>query len=221
MVTSVLVSSKKPLVKSKDVIALNSPFTKMLYLTFPDCLFGAVAQSYLTCYLPGCSPHFATNKTQFTTLTWCSFFGQQREIKPMWKAPSLSPEIGLRAKRLYKQTLSLLYQFTTPNLNFFYPVNSSQVVSLSKKFKSCLPWSLLQTLYCWGGEGVSQPSSVILITKWSLNLLSPDNFPFILGWGGDDSAKNPEESKENSFSSLTASFSEHAGVLTPLRDNHS
>ena len=120
MVTSVLVSSKKPLVKSKDVIALNSAFTKMLYLTFPNCLFGAVAQSYLTCYLPGCSPHFATNKTQFTTLTWCSFFGQQQEIKPpMWKAPSLSPEIGLRAKRLYKQTLSLLYQFTTPNLNFF------------------------------------------------------------------------------------------------------
>ena len=69
-------------------------------------------------------------------------------------------------------------------------------------------------------RGGIQPSSVIFITKLNLNLLSPDDFPFITGWWGDDSAKNLEESKEIPFSSLTASFSEHAGVLTPLRDSH-
>ena len=44
-------------------MVLNSPFTKTFILTFPHCCFGAVSRSYLRCCLPGCSPHFAPNKT--------------------------------------------------------------------------------------------------------------------------------------------------------------
>ena len=36
---------------------------KSYMLTSPYSLFGAVSQSYLKCCLPGCSPHFAPNKT--------------------------------------------------------------------------------------------------------------------------------------------------------------
>ena len=43
---------------------MYSPFTKITYtLTFPRCLFGAVSRSYLKCYFPGYSPHFASHKT--------------------------------------------------------------------------------------------------------------------------------------------------------------
>ena len=39
---------------------MYSPFTKITYiLTSPPCLFGSVSQSYLRCFLLGCSPHFA------------------------------------------------------------------------------------------------------------------------------------------------------------------
>ena len=59
------------------MIALNSPFTKILYtdlppslliLTFARYLFGAVFQSSLRCCLPGCSPHLAPDKTPLSTL---------------------------------------------------------------------------------------------------------------------------------------------------------
>ena len=36
---------------------------KPYILTFPHCHFGTVSQSYLRCCLPGCSPHFAPDKT--------------------------------------------------------------------------------------------------------------------------------------------------------------
>ena len=44
-------------------MVLNSPFTKTLYIDLSILCFGAVSQSYLRCCLPGCSPHFAPNKT--------------------------------------------------------------------------------------------------------------------------------------------------------------
>ena len=39
------------------------PSPKLHILTFAHCHFGAVSQSYLRCYLLGCSPHFAPGKT--------------------------------------------------------------------------------------------------------------------------------------------------------------
>ena len=38
------------------------PSLKSYIFTFPHCLFGAVSQSYLRCYLPSYSPHFSPNK---------------------------------------------------------------------------------------------------------------------------------------------------------------
>ena len=43
---------------------LYSPFPEITYiLTFSLASFGAVSQSYLSCYLVGCNPHFAPNET--------------------------------------------------------------------------------------------------------------------------------------------------------------
>ena len=42
-------------------------------LTFPFYHSGAVSHSYLTCHLPGCSGHLASNKTYLTALTLCIF----------------------------------------------------------------------------------------------------------------------------------------------------
>ena len=39
---------------------MYSPFTKIAYI--PLCLIGTASQSYLMCYLLGCSPHFAPQK---------------------------------------------------------------------------------------------------------------------------------------------------------------
>ena len=50
--------------KNICLIACIPPSPKVTYkLTFLPCLFGAVSQSYLRCYLLGCSPHFTPNKT--------------------------------------------------------------------------------------------------------------------------------------------------------------
>ena len=52
---------------------------KPYILTFPQCRFGAVFQSYLWCCSPGCSPHFAPNKTYLTTLKLYIFFSQHNQ----------------------------------------------------------------------------------------------------------------------------------------------
>ena len=66
------------------MIALNSPFTKILNIDFPLLLLGAVSQSYLSFGLPGCSLHFAPSKTELSTLTLCIFLvdngKQQRAV---------------------------------------------------------------------------------------------------------------------------------------------
>ena len=49
------------------------PSPKSYILTFLHCLFGTVSQSYLRCCLPGRSLHFAPNKTELATLTFCIF----------------------------------------------------------------------------------------------------------------------------------------------------
>ena len=52
---------------------IYSVFTKITYiLSFPHHLFGAISQKYLRCCLPGCSPHFAPNKTN-SQLSCCAF----------------------------------------------------------------------------------------------------------------------------------------------------
>ena len=75
---------------------------------------------------------------------------------PGWEEKSLSPETVKckvsRPRRLPKQTV-------TPSLTC-YPkqkalcfVQSSQIIaSLSARYKSCLPWSLLWALYVWGSR---------------------------------------------------------------------
>ena len=42
---------------------MYSPFTKITHIVSSARLFGALSQSYLKGSLPGCSPHFAPNKT--------------------------------------------------------------------------------------------------------------------------------------------------------------
>ena len=54
---------------------MHSPYTKITYIWPPPYFFGAVPQSYLSCCLPGCSLHFAPNKTTHsshmgTFLSW-------------------------------------------------------------------------------------------------------------------------------------------------------
>ena len=50
-----------------------SSLKSYIALTFPLFRFGTVFQSYLKCCLLGCSPHFAPNKTQLTSLKLCIF----------------------------------------------------------------------------------------------------------------------------------------------------
>ena len=48
--------------KNICLIACTPPSPKVTFkLTFLPCLLGAVSQSYLRCYLLGCSPHFTPN----------------------------------------------------------------------------------------------------------------------------------------------------------------
>ena len=42
---------------------MYSPFAKITYTPSSPYLFGAIAQSYLSFCLLGCSPHMAPNKT--------------------------------------------------------------------------------------------------------------------------------------------------------------
>ena len=74
-------------------------------LIFPHCLFGAVSQSYLRCYLSDCSPHFAPNKTYLTTRKLCIFFSQKENARkemekkdlPWWSSGQGSAVSLLRA----------------------------------------------------------------------------------------------------------------------------
>ena len=55
----------RSLLKKYVLDCMYSPFTKTTFiLTFPlsSCLSGTVSQSYLSCCLPGHSPHFVPNK---------------------------------------------------------------------------------------------------------------------------------------------------------------
>ena len=45
--------ANKNLLKNECFMALNSPFTKTLYIDFPPLCVGAASQSYLRCCLPG------------------------------------------------------------------------------------------------------------------------------------------------------------------------
>ena len=58
---------------------MNCSFTKILYIDLAPYLFVAVSQSYLRCYLPGCTPHFAQVKlnsqlSHYATLNHQLFF---------------------------------------------------------------------------------------------------------------------------------------------------
>ena len=52
---------------------MYSPFTKITYIDLPPVALWSNFQGYLRCCLPGCSPHFAPNKAQLTTLMLCIF----------------------------------------------------------------------------------------------------------------------------------------------------
>ena len=71
---TLMTNKKKTFCKLSASWYWTPPSPKPYMLTFPDCHFGAVSQSYLSCWLPGCSPHFAPNKTELTTLKFYIFF---------------------------------------------------------------------------------------------------------------------------------------------------
>ena len=51
-----------------------TPLSPKPYIfTSPYCHFGAVSQSYLWCCLPGCSPHFAPDKTTWNLYIFLSW----------------------------------------------------------------------------------------------------------------------------------------------------
>ena len=73
-------TSRNLLQKNKCSIACT-PLSPKSHIYWPSpYLFGAVSQSYLKCSLPGCSPHFASNKTN-SQLSRCAFFLSQQEIQ--------------------------------------------------------------------------------------------------------------------------------------------
>ena len=77
-------TNKKAFCKMSTSWYWTPPSPKPCILAFPHCRFGAVSQSYLRCCLPGCSPHFAPNKTSLTTLKLCIFFSPH-----LWAAKEL------------------------------------------------------------------------------------------------------------------------------------
>ena len=70
MVTYAPCGQQKPSGKNICLIAWTLPSPKSCDTDLLTCLFGAVSQSYLGCYLPGCSPHFASNETCVSHVVW-------------------------------------------------------------------------------------------------------------------------------------------------------
>ena len=73
---------QKPSAKRKNMYLIayhHQNHINIDHPSLPPGLFGAVPQSYLRCCLPGYSPHFATSKTDLTTLTLCIFLSPRGE----------------------------------------------------------------------------------------------------------------------------------------------
>ena len=95
-------------------MVLNSPFTKTLFIDFPPLPLWS-SFSELRCCLPGCSPHFAPNKTCNSQVVHLFFFlvNRLQHTRP----PCLSPTPGV-------------YSNSCPLSWWCHPTISSSVVPL-------------------------------------------------------------------------------------------
>ena len=97
------------------LIACTRPIPKSHIYDLPPNLFGVVPQSYLRCSLPGCSLHFAPNKTNHsshvgTFLSWGKKEERGREGKRKIDAGYLC--LIIFNKTGHKCLLRIYYLFT-------------------------------------------------------------------------------------------------------------
>ena len=109
MVTSAPHDQQKNLLQNKCLIAQNSPFTKILYIDLPHCLFGAVSESYLRCCLLCSVLILPQIKCSLATITSC--------VSPAFSMTSLvfpilllSPfSLHCSVKKIFSSLLSILW----------------------------------------------------------------------------------------------------------------